>query len=144
MPSSMGFFFFFCYIIIRKFFRFNDIFFLITINNKNSFSFFQKALHWENDRHCVLSAVCHHLADWCRGTAERTVSMVTFVERSERIDDGIYSSCPVTVDNKGNIYVVRVNIYMLTYIFFFFKFVLFPQHSLFSLCTIIVVFYLYP
>ncbi|VVC29137.1 Lactate dehydrogenase/glycoside hydrolase, family 4, C-terminal [Cinara cedri] len=66
-----------------------------------------KSVHVNTDRHCVLSAVCGHLTDWCQGTVDRTVCMVTVVQRPGRIEDGIYSSYPVTVDEYGNISVVR-------------------------------------
>jgi len=61
------------------------------------------------DRQCIVSAVCHHLADWHHGSDNRIVSMVTVAQRSGEIDDDNYSSYPVTVDKMGNISIMRVN-----------------------------------
>eukprot|EP00102_Acyrthosiphon_pisum_P012036 XP_008181026.1 PREDICTED: probable malate dehydrogenase 2, mitochondrial isoform X2 [Acyrthosiphon pisum] len=52
-------------------------------------------------KHCVISAVCHHIIDWCRGTGDRTVCMMIVVHRPGHINDGVFSSYPVVISESG-------------------------------------------
>ncbi|KAL5239951.1 hypothetical protein ACI65C_007361 [Semiaphis heraclei] len=52
-------------------------------------------------RHCVISAVCHHIIDWYRGTGDRTVCMTISVHQPGHINDGVFSSYPVVIGQAG-------------------------------------------
>ncbi|XP_050057200.1 malate dehydrogenase-like isoform X2 [Aphis gossypii] len=54
-------------------------------------------------RQCVISAVCHHIIDWCRGTGDRTVCMTLLVHSPGNINDCVFSSYPVVISKSGKI-----------------------------------------
>ncbi|KAL4113621.1 hypothetical protein QTP88_017214 [Uroleucon formosanum] len=59
-------------------------------------------------KHCVISAVCHHIIDWCRGTGDRTVCMTIFVHQPGHINDGVFSSYPVVISEFGKLSVRNI------------------------------------
>ncbi|XP_015367358.1 PREDICTED: malate dehydrogenase-like [Diuraphis noxia] len=59
-------------------------------------------------RHCVISAVCHHIIDWYRGTGDRTVCMTISVHQPGHINDGVFSSYPVVIGQSGQMSVRNI------------------------------------
>ncbi|XP_025193944.1 uncharacterized protein LOC112593655 [Melanaphis sacchari] len=67
-------------------------------------------------RQCVISAVCYHIIDWCRGTGERTVCMTLFVHQPGHINDCVFSSYPVVISKFGKISVHNIEMDSLQFV----------------------------